>query len=290
MSTVLTRAMALLVALVVLSLSSAPAAWAGAGNGSGQGSANQANGVVTATVSYEAGAAGSGGGASRCFWRMPDSQSQAVPNVGVGQWPIVVGSVTYDLWEEVCPEGSTFFAAPRVQAQDLLPDLLRQLRERAIPAPTPTFHLLDERFGWAYVRTPLDFRAGSAWQPVSVTAAVGPVWATVTATPQRLTFDSGDPAGAGPVTCAGNGPTAPYVAEAPGACSYTYENASSTSPFDGYHFETAMTIEWAVSWSSSTGAGGVLESYSTSAVSLLAVAEVKALVTCTGPRPLQGAC
>ena len=73
-------------------------------------------------------------------------------------------------------------------------------------------------------------------------------------------------------------------------CSYTYLNASSTSPFDAYHFQSRLTIDWSIAWTSSTGEGGVLEPYSTSADALLAVAEVKALVTCTGPRPEQGGC
>ena len=56
--------------------------------------------------------------------------------------------------------------------------------------PQAVFEMLDPTYGWAYVRTPLDFRAGGdSWRPVSVTASAGPVWATATAQPQRLTFD-----------------------------------------------------------------------------------------------------
>jgi hypothetical protein len=175
--------------------------------------------------------------------------------------------------------------------QDLLPGILDELRHRSLPTPVPVFELLDPQHGWAYVRTPLDFRAGgNTWRPVSVTASVGPVWATVTARPHTLTFDPGDLAGPGPVACGGENPVAPYVAAQPGACSYTYVNASSTSPVDGYHFQTRLTIAWSISWTSSTGAGGALAPYSTSATSLLAVAEVKGLVTCTGSRPEEGGC
>ena len=116
------------------------------------------------------------------------------------------------------------------------------------------------------------------------------VWATVTAQPALLTFDPGDPNGSGAVSCAGSGPVADYVASTPGACSYTYTNASSTSPYDGYHFLTTMTIDWSISWASSSGAGGALEPFSTSATAELAVAEVKGLVTCTGSRSEQGGC
>ena len=76
--------------------------------------------------------------------------------------------------------------------QDLLPGILEQLRERTLPKPVPVFELLDPEFGWAYVRTPLDFRAGAdSWRPVSVTASIGPVWATVTAEPGHVDVRSG---------------------------------------------------------------------------------------------------
>ena len=197
----------------------------------------------------------------------------------------------YHLWWRDCGGVGAYVVVAEATPQDLLPGILEQLRQRTLPKPMPVFELLDPEFGWAYVRTPLDFRAGGdSWRPVSVTASLGPVWATVTAEPQTLTFDPGDPAGPGPVACGGDAPVAPYVAETPGACSYTYVNASSTSPFDGYHFQTSMEIAWSISWTSSTGAGGALAPYTTSASALLAVAEVKGLVTCTGSRPEQGGC
>jgi hypothetical protein len=206
-------------------------------------------------------------------------------------WPYTEDGVTYHLWKRSCPNGVVYVQVAEATPQDLLPGILEQLRNRALPKPVPVFELLDPTYGWAYVRTPLDFRAsGDSWRPVSVTASVGPVWATVTAQPRALTFDPGDPAGPGPVSCDGVGPVAAYVPETPGACSYTYVNASSTSPVDGYHFRTSLTITWSISWTSSTGAGGALAPYETSASALLAVAEVKGLVTCTGSRLEEGVC
>ena len=67
---------------------------------------------------------------------------------------------------------------------------------RALPSPTPTFEMLDPVNNWAYVTVPVDFRAGgNSWRTVSVTASIGPVWATVTAQPVLMTFDPGDPNG-----------------------------------------------------------------------------------------------
>jgi hypothetical protein len=280
---------ALLVAAALL-VHAAPVA-AAPGDGSEQGSGGRSDDVITAAVRYRSeGSGGGGGGESDCSWEMVDG-SIGVPNLGFATWPYTTNGITYHLWRRTCPSGMAFVQIAETTPQDLLPGLLEQLREQRLPKPVPVFELLDPDFGWAYVRTPLDFRAGAdSWRPVSATASIGPVWATVTARPDSLTFTPGDPAGPGPVSCGGDGPTAPYVAATPGECSYTYVNASSTSPFDGYHFQTSMEIAWSISWTSSTGAGGALEPFSTSASALLAVAEVKGLVTCTGSRPEQGGC
>lgn len=279
-----------------VALSATQEVGAAPGGGLGGGTGSAANGVLSAQVSYSSddggeSGEGGGGGVARCSWSMVDGVVD-VQSVGAALWPRTQNGVTYHLWQEVCDGVSRLYelAEQQQQPENLLPQLLSQLRSRSLPLPEPSFSMLDPQFGWAYVRVPLDFRAGEAWRTVSVTASVGPVWATVSATPVSLAFDPGDPAGPSTVFCSGDGPTAPYVAESPGECSYTYRNASSTSPVDGRHFATTMTIEWQVSWTSSTGAGGQLPNESTSSSALLAVAEVKGLVTCTGSRPEQGRC
>lgn len=263
-------------------------AWAGPGDGSGQGTGgSQADVLIASATLTTAGSTSAAG--ELCSWQLVEG-GIAVSS-GVASWPFVRDGVVHHLWLRTCGTQLTFVDVPESTPSDLLPSILHQLKERVLPKPAPVFELLDPEFGWAYVRTALDFRSGAdSWKAMSVTASLGPVWATVTALPTRLTFDPGDPAGNGPVSCAGDGPVAPYVPATPGVCSYTYTNASSTSPFDGYHFQTTLSIDWSLSWTSSTGAGGVLEPYTTSATSLLAVAEVKGLVTCTGPRPEQGGC
>lgn len=273
--------------LTVATATLATPATAAPGGGGGIGGGGSTNGVITAIVSYTVG--GTSGGGGNCVWRM-ENGSITIPGNGTATWPTVINGVVHNLWVKACPEGATYYSVPEVDPVDLLPGLLTELKERALPRPEPIFKLLDPEFGWAYVQTPLDFRAGGAWRPVSVTATLGPIWATVTALPDQLSFDPGDPTNPGPASCAGNGPIKPYVPETPGECSYVYRNASSTSPVDGYHFATRLTIDWSISWVSSTGAGGPLEPSSTSTDTPLAVAEVKGLVTCTGPRPEQGGC
>lgn len=278
---------ALLTISVALASIHVPAASASIGSSGGGGSGGQDGDVLTTEVTYTTDGSGTRG---RCQWELNDGRGIAVGVYSV-VWPREEDGVIYHLYLRTCPDGSAYVQIAEREPTDLLPGLLQQLKATALPHPLPVFEMLDPDFGWAYVQVPLDFRAGGdSWRRVSVTAEVGPVWATVTAVPTALTFDPGDPEGDGPVDCTGTGPTAAYVPEEPGVCSYTYRNASSTSTVDGYHFETSMSIEWSITWTSSTGAGGALDPYATSSSALLAVAEVKGLVTCTGPRPEQGGC
>ena len=257
------------------------------GEGYGTGTGGRSGDVIVATVSYDV---PGGSVSSGCSWVLVDGEFGALTGATLVTYPFTRDGVVFHAWRRDCPDGSSVFEVPERTPEEILPELLNRFREDVLPKPTPVFEMLDRDFGWAYVRTPLDFRAGPAWRPVSVSASLGPVWATVTATPVRLTFDPGDPAGAGPVSCGGTDPVAGYVPARPGACSYTYVNASSTSPFDGYHFATRLTIDWSIAWTSSSGVGGALAPFATSTDVLLAVAEVKGLVTCTGPRPGQGGC
>jgi hypothetical protein len=274
--------------LVMFSMTSV--AFASPGQGGGTGSGNSDHGVITGTVEYTTdGSAGDGSG-SRCIWTVVDI-AVTVPGVGTVTWPHVRDGRTYHLWRRTCGGVERYFEIPETTPRDVLPGLLRDVKQNRLPHPVPVFELLDPEFGWAYVQTPLDFRAGSdSWRTVVAEASIGPVWARVTAVPEELIFDPGDPAGDGPVSCVGAGPTADYVPELPGACAYTYRNASSTSTYDGYHFKTSLTIRWSVSWVGSDGSGGPLAGFSTSSSAELAVAEVQGLVVCTGPRPEQGGC
>lgn len=258
------------------------------GDGSDVGSGGD-DGTITAGATYTRD--GVRRGRSECTWQLANTAAGFDANGSIS-WPRVVDGTTFNLYLRACPSGTDFVEVAQVDAVDLLPALLADLQSSALPSPTPAFEGLDPEFGWAYVRTPLDYRVSeSVWREVSVTASAGPVWATVTARPSRLVFDSGDPAAIEPsVACAGLAPLAAYVAETPGECSYTYVNASSTSPHDGYHFLTTVSVEWEISWVGSGGASGALDPYTTSGTAELAVAEVKGLVTCTGPRASQGGC
>lgn len=280
---------AVLATAALVTLPAAPAT-AGPGSGGGGGGGGSDDGAITAVVSFHTG--GSSNGGDGCTWERIEGEL-GVPNVGSAKFPFTdENGVTFNLWRKSCPQGGGgWYLIPETEPEDLLPQLLEQVKSARLPDPQPTFLALDPVHGWAYATVPVDFRAGGdSWRTVSATASIGPVWATVTAMPVRLAFDPGDPNGPGSVVCAGGSPVAGYDPAVPGECSYTYRNASSTSPHDGYHFVTTTSIDWSISWTSSSGAGGALAPYSTSATALLAVAEVKGLVTCTGSRTEQGGC
>jgi hypothetical protein len=192
----------------------------------------------------------------------------------------------------VAPATPAAPAPPPPTPQQLLPGAIDSAT-RQVPLPVPVFMMHNKVKNWALVQIPLDFRVTpGSWAPVVARADAGGVWAEVTATPRELSFDAGDPKGPIPGTiCRGTSPTEPYNPDVPGACAFTYRNASSTAPGDHYHFITTFTIIWDVTWTSSVpGVGGTLPTITRTMTEPLAVAEMKALTTCTGPLPGQGGC
>lgn len=116
-----------------------------------------------------------------------------------------------------------------------------------------------------------------AWQPISATAGVPGLSATVTATPGDVVWDMGDGEQA---TCGGPGvvwdPTIPAEDQST-YCSHAYRRSSSGRP-DGTYTVTA-TVSWSVSWSATNGEGGSLPAVSRSSSMPIRVGEVQALST-----------
>jgi hypothetical protein len=113
------------------------------------------------------------------------------------------------------------------------------------------------------------------WKPMSATASIPGLSATVTATPLRSEWDVGD--GSEPVVC---GAGTPYDQSRPAAeqrtdCSHVFERASSTAA-DGV-FHASVTVWWSVTWQATDGAAGALpDAFRTSTFDLL-VGEIEAL-------------
>jgi hypothetical protein len=250
--------------------------------------------IAAGAKTYSSNTPGGSGGGDGCSWSLSDGGPvSGLPVSGPSTYPYT-DTTTGLVWHQylrVCPGlGASLVAFPQLNPSLLLPNAEQELKRR-IPKPEPYVFLHDKEFPWVYVKAPVDFRAiNGTWGPLSVTAQAGPVWATATATPKLLVFESGDPKGPPGASCAGEGPTAAYIVKVAGLCSYKYKNASSTAPGDHYHFISTFTIQWDLSWTSSTGAGGVLGPFETKNTLPIAVAEIKALTECTGPLPGEGGC
>ncbi len=170
---------------------------------------------------------------------------------------------------------STATGTPEVTPRQLLAQALGELR---VPYLSPVTAPPRRKEGLVGLPEWYWIPAG-AWHAATVTVRAGPVWATVTARPLRLTFGPG--AGLPPVSCAGPGtaydPSQPARGQHTG-CSYTYEQPSSGQPGDA--FQVSVTVTWRISWTGSDGQGGVLAAALPVPVSFaLRIAQGEALVT-----------
>lgn len=216
----------------------------------------------------------------------------------LGEFPpsITRDGVVLDLYVKVSPCGglegtaeTTYFR--RISVADLVPELRRRV-EAAIPEPATTFTPWDEKFGWTYVNVPVDFRVIPAAVTVvslsnSLSNGLTSVSATLTATPTVVTFSPGEPKGLD-VSCSTDDALAPYVAETPGVCSYRYRNSSAIAA-NGRTFSVTIAVTWTMRLESSEGSRD-LDPFERTWTHEIGVAEVQALVTCTGPLPEQGGC
>ena len=119
------------------------------------------------------------------------------------------------------------------------------------------------------------------WTLVSAQAEIPGLSVTATARPSRLVFAPGEPDST-PVSCDGPGLIVRSEAEFPDTtppCSYEYRHASSIA---GGTFTASLSIEWDISWSSSTGAGGALPPARTTIDIAVPVREVQVIVTVHG--------
>lgn len=184
---------------------------------------------------------------------------------------------TYYLNFRICTDGTaTPVWIPQLSARDLA-GLARDDVRRQLPNPSIGLAPAAERgvvhLGtWVWTTTP--------WRPVTATATIPGLAATVTATPTRLRFDPGDGSkGTGPLTCTGPGqPWQPVDGDdTPSACMYTYGHASSLHPTG--RWPATLSIDWAVSYAATDGTSGGLGTITTATAQPVTVGEIQALVT-----------
>ena len=200
-------------------------------------------------------------------------------------WVRVVDGVTEFMWQTYCydPEEDQRVAATISQfwianpdPGELIPPLFDYLPDYLDP-PEVTWPNMSPEHGWLFVKVPMDFRINnleSVTLTASVTNVLGTATASVTATPSRVEFQSGEAGGGG---CSAEEARQPYVPGAPGACSYRYTNSSAVA---GGAFGSTTTMVWDITSNPvDPSQPTTLETFTTQS---LAVAEVQAVVTCTG--------
>ncbi|MCC5951801.1 MAG: hypothetical protein JJU45_06855 [Acidimicrobiia bacterium] len=116
------------------------------------------------------------------------------------------------------------------------------------------------------------------WEPLTETAAVGPVSATVTATPTHITVDPGD--GSPTLRCDGPGrPPDARTADSPtpGDCAHQWQHRSTRHDPRGT-YPLTVSIEWSIAWQGSTGSGGELDSLTSTSTHPIRVREAQAML------------
>jgi hypothetical protein len=203
----------------------------GGGTGGGPGSGGGTGG----------GGGGGGGGGSTCTLTPLSSAQQqflGLPKAPKGkEWAAVqcpgkqpFGGVTLI---------STAAGAPPVTPQEVLAIVEGLFRVPALTAQTAPAIGRDGLVGlpeWYWI--PRGYRTRS------LTKTLGGVSATITATPEGLTFDPGG--GLAGTTCPGAGVPYSAAASSQGACTYTYDQSSATQ--EGGAYAASVTVNWRVSW------------------------------------------
>ena len=244
----------------------------------GPGANSTEDGYTASSSVVWTGSEGGGSSSSNCTFQ-PAALTIASP---AGEEALIGGQMHW-LYARFCDGSlSGTFWIPRFTPADVLA-LARDEVERKLPDPTPLMIWPDPDFDWAYAQVPIDYRAEPGeWSVFEDTAtAVTPVQTvsvTVRAEPAELLFVSGDPGGDPGAVCAGAEPLATYLPASPGACSYTYINASSTAG-NGRSFSAALSISWDIEYWSTTDPGfaGTLPSVARQTDFPVEVAEVKTL-------------
>jgi hypothetical protein len=169
------------------------------------------------------------------------------------------------LYARVCgPTDITYYWLPATPTAQQVAAMAMDLARQRIPVPDGVF-TPDLRAGRrVIVHARLRFGVRS-WTPVTATASVGGVTATVTATPLHLEFDPGD--GSAAVSCDSTGQA---------GCAYSYQNASTVAP-NGASWPARLRMTWTVAWTASTGDGGALSDVTTTSTYPLIVGEIQAL-------------
>ena len=234
------------VALMIAMLFPSPA-FAGTGGSAeagSDGSTGEINAkVATATVSDSP-------VISTCSWLVNPPISDVYPTVvrDVSTKTFDNESRTYRLYLKACPGlPDEYVYIPDVTPREVIDQAALALRKKL---PTPALAMSPSATAGGIVNLGMWLAVQNAGE-VSVTAQLGPIWATVRARQRDLTWDMGN---GDVVSCTGVGtPIVDASTPEAGPCGYVYRRSSAGLP--GSVYTVTSTSVWAVSYTSSAGAG-----------------------------------
>jgi hypothetical protein len=199
--------------------------------------------VETATVSDSP-------SVSTCKWVVNPPISDVYPTVvrDVSTKTFDNESRTYRLYLKACPGlPDEYIYIPDVTPREVIDQATQALRKKL---PTPTLVMSPSATAGGIVNLGMWLAVQDAGE-VSVTAQLGPIWATVRARQRDLTWDMGN---GDTVACPGVGtPIVDTSTPDAGPCGYFYRRSSAGLP--GSVYTVTSTSVWAVSYTSSAGSG-----------------------------------
>lgn len=223
--------------------------------------------AVGAALSFSGGRQPTGSAAPKpkCSWEKfsdaPDTAVVLGPLNETNLADLLAQADTADatLYMKTCPTdagaSATWVLVPnRVSVDDLIASASQQVRGQV---PSPTMNINPDPAVGGTVNVGLWLALDDPGQ-VSITAEVGPVWATVTArfTGSSWTFGNGDAA-----TCDGLGtPIVDTETAEQGPCGYTYRwpSAPRFTGTDDLSYHCSVTGHWVVTYATSAGTSGTL--------------------------------
>ena len=187
---------------------------------------------------------------STCSWLVNPPISDVYPTVvrDVSTKTFDNESRTYRLYLKACPGlPDEYVYIPDVTPREVIDQAALALRKKL---PTPALAMSPSATAGGIVNLGMWLAVQNAGE-ISVTAQLGPIWATVRARQRDLTWDMGN---GDVVSCTGVGtPIVDASTPDAGPCGYIYRRSSAGLP--GSVYTVTSTSVWAVSYTSSAGAG-----------------------------------
>jgi hypothetical protein len=197
----------------------------------------------------------------RCVWEKytPAPNVPVDPDGALSSLLAQAAASDATVYTKTCPlDVGTETTLALVQNQVSIADLMSSASKQVTAeVPVPAMNMNPKPAVGGMVNIGLWLAVADPGQ-VSITASVGPVWATVTARYVSTTWNFGN---GDSVTCDGLGtPIVDVNTAAQGPCGYTYRwpSAPKFTGTDDLNYHASATGHWAVTYATSTGTTGSL--------------------------------